>query len=492
MPIVDPTRDSPNVIYEWLGIFPRPALDVCGRLYHKRRRRDEPLERKEELRCRQVREQWKSINATYRPPPTLNPTAILPRGVQILAEDPYDLKLGFPYHSFLEKCDISIDGWNHVVRSILGKFEHCGGARFHFPDANNFEINTLAQNMEYILDNVAEQDISFFRPRGFIMRMDMPGEQEFGLDFMDLYVGRNGGSRADALPHNLMEEIKFAPLDHECIKTSKFDFCAICLASKGPQKKRNLHRDNIRREFFNGTRIVIDPLAVLEDPVTAYKRGWTNWSKQCSDAAAKKPVSTKNDQDKPLPLPRDGKGMPRPVFKDGDDQYTFFKSLDRYLEAKRKSPLSERVFRWPPSKQIFYDRWRGHTTDSVGHSHLFDQWHHSGTRGQKNMWVPWADSMDKRMHAQRQPQIVVPADGIEIIELSRGKSGKTQARKDRDSVVSARALPKLESEIKVEYLRLHDIECEQNYMLSLRSQDSTYNASQCSTWHRSRPNWSGL
>ncbi|KAE9365446.1 hypothetical protein N431DRAFT_387727, partial [Stipitochalara longipes BDJ] len=428
-------------------------LDNCATLYVKRRKVEEPLEEREEQNCRQEIEQWRLFNAAYRLPPHVNPIEILPRGAQILAEDPYDLKLGFPYHSFLEKCDISVLGWTHFTRSILGRFEQCGGPRFHFPHANDFEIHTMAKYIEYILDNVAEQDITFFRPRGLIMRIDMPGEQEFGLDFMDLYVGRYGSRHIDQYPHNLM-----APPDHESIaKSPKPELCKSCKAfTSSPQKRaNNRHRNDIRQKLFNGTRIVIDPLAVLEDPNTAYKRGWTNWIKQCADAKEKKPRAPKDDEhralgeDEPLTLPGSKEDKPYPVLKGEDDQLEYFKTLDTYFEARRTRPLSERVFRWPPSKQLFYDRWRGHTGDPVLQPRLGLAHRHA------HEWVPWADSMDKRMHVQSQPQTVVPADGIGIMELHRGKSGTEHARTDKVSVRSAKALPRLQSEFKAVYLQVH-------------------------------------
>ncbi|KAN0089485.1 hypothetical protein V8E51_019745 [Hyaloscypha variabilis] len=427
------------------------SWDKCATGYLKRRKVEEILEEVVEGKCRQEREQWRLSNATYRRPPHLNPTEVLPRGMQILAEDPYDLKKGFPYHPILESCDISIADWSRVIQSILGKFECCGGPRFHFPHAYDFEIHTLAKNIEYILDDVAEQDVSFFRPRGFIMRMDMPGEQEFGLDFMDLYVGRNGGRYNEPpypLPHNLKPITELAPWVHgreRCEPGESLVLCVICDIPLRERKEKLYvdHRKDIRQKVFNGTRIVLDPLTVLEDPEMAYKHGWTNWIQQCANAK-QKPSTSKDEHP--------------PVLNDSEHEWDYFKALDMYYDAIRTRPLSERVFRWPPSKQIFYDRWRGYTSDAAART--------GRTLAHRRWWVPWADSMDKRMHAQKQPQTVLPTDGIEVMELLRAKRGSKSARMDKYSQRSAKALPILQSELKSAYLRVHKAKCEKRFEVS--------------------------
>jgi hypothetical protein len=70
------------------------------------------------------------------------------------------------------------------------------------------------------------------------------------------------------------------------------------------------------------------------------------------------------------------------------------------------------------------------------------------------------------MHAQKQPQTVLPADGIEVMELLRAKRGSKSARMDKYSQRSAKALPVLQSELKSAYLRVHKAKCEKRFEVS--------------------------
>ena len=131
------------------------------------------------------------------------------------------------------------------------------------------------------------------------MRIDMPGEQKFGLDFMDLYYQGTGNRKTFNVAQGM------AGISH-----------------KGKMKKgkpRKLMK--VREKMFKGTRIVIDLLSVLDDKTLYEQRGWLQWDKQ--SAAAKK-SRLENPTENQLPV---------------DNEPWHFSQI----------PVSNRVDHWPPS-----------------------------------------------------------------------------------------------------------------------------------------------
>jgi hypothetical protein len=341
-------------------------------------------------------------------PATVNPSQAvktLPRGLQILAFETDNLTLGFPYPRALKKLGIWKEHWYCFVRDII-------------PPLQNTFRHTIAKHIETILDRVAEQDVALFRPKGLIMRMDMPGEQKFGLDFMDLYhSGFLGLNHVDNLSGAGTTDADYE--ERRNLGAIPFNF-----------KASKSHLYHLRREFYEGTRIVIDPLTILDDPEAAYKRGWTNWIEQCKKAKEAEPrdevnprpswiqelVWTASKHRFQTPID-DGAYDHYEVARNGPyvdifDNYPELKVLEDYCETLRQRPISERVFRWPPSKQLYYDRWRGHTAS---------QWDFKrGGHIAQLDWLPYEDSMDKRMRTQWYRLCVVPADEIEVTVMEEG------------------------------------------------------------------------
>jgi hypothetical protein len=371
----------------------------------------EERQEQNEVACRERSEREEIKRLQYKPHGLWDPRATIGTGVQILAESSDDLEQGFkfPYWPLLGVFDISWCDWERVAMEILGNFKNdsevCGGGRFHHRRMHNYRIHTIAKNIEYVLDNVAEQDKAFFRPRGLIMRMDMPGEQKFGLDLMDLYYG----SSRYGLPRKLHRIAMDSSSSMNCLypNCSSMDclhtlgasrYCSVC-------RRLPMHVRHIRKKFFRGTRIVISPLTILEDPNVAYRHGWTNWIQQCEAANANKST------EEPAPILNlvALSGLPTEEINRVEDEY--FEALDAYFQPLMKRPLSERIFRWPPSKQIYYDRWRGHSDIYLRRVRVYPKGH--AKRRYLPLWIPWEDSMDKRMKTQWTPKCVVPADDFE-------------------------------------------------------------------------------
>ncbi|EHL03474.1 hypothetical protein M7I_0416 [Glarea lozoyensis 74030] len=113
--------------------------------------------------------------------------------------------------------------------------------------------------------------------KGLIMRIDMPGEEKFGLDFMDLY--------------------------YEGIRNRKTYNVGQSLIGKGHKgvMKRGQLKDlaRVREKMFRGTRIVLDPLTVVDNKTLYEQRGWLQWDKQ--SAAAERSLLKKMAEDK-LPV----------------------------------------------------------------------------------------------------------------------------------------------------------------------------------------------
>jgi hypothetical protein len=427
------------------------------KFFKKDKQKEIEEEKTWEARCREAREREESRRAQYRPLSYTHPQDMFPRGLQILAEENDNLREGFkfPYPRALAKCDITLSDWERIGGEIIGKFEPCGGGRFHYPQMSNFEINTIAKNIESVLDNVAELDVTFFRPRGLIMRMDMPGEQKFGLDDMDLYFGSS--SRVENHPIHSMRKFGGETVHSRYCQNWRWNICVECtrspkyfvdwlLANRAYRLTRSNrpHLRAVRRRFFGGTRIVIESLTVLQDSEKAHHHGWTHWIQQCKDAKATMP----REDDKPMPILDDAKAIKG-----------YVAALEAYFEPMLERPISERVFRWPPSKQIYYDRWRGHTdVTNMKVEVKFGKY--------LPRWIPWEDSMDKRMDTQWTPKCVVPADEIEVIVMERECVPKDRCppKKQNPKMIGNRArhytrderrFPALLSEIEAALVRMH-------------------------------------
>lgn len=100
----------------------------------------------------------------------------IPRGLQVICLDTDKLIRGFRYPPVLLAYGISKTEWEGFSASLQM--------------AALAETN-IAFAVEGICDMASRWDKDFFRPRGLLMRLDMPGEEKYGIDFMDLFYTRN-------------------------------------------------------------------------------------------------------------------------------------------------------------------------------------------------------------------------------------------------------------------------------------------------------------
>ncbi len=273
----------------------------------------------------------------------LNTILLIPRGIQIMAKNSNYLEKGFHYPKELQACNITQNEWNAFCHGFTApiRSKHKKANRPMMP----FEI-------ENMLDLVANWDIRFFRPKGFVVRLDMPGEQKYGLDFMDLHHWRAG--------RKCWDNVLFSGKGQTGVTMMR--------------KHSNHHHRRIRRRYFNHPRIVIDSIEMLVNG-RAQERGWTNWIRACTDSWEALNVRREVDCNEP----------------------------SHYAKFERRKD------RWPASKHLFADRFRG--SDAVDRK---------GSGPPSIKFIPDPDSMDQRGGTVLCPKAVVACDDIYHTTLKRG------------------------------------------------------------------------
>lgn len=285
----------------------------------------------------------------------------LSRGLQIGAVYHIQLSYGFPFPKYLETHGVTTQNWATFMEAICQPIALWDESfRGH------------AYELESILDIVSRWDSEWFRKKGLVLRMDMPGEERYGLDFMDLYnesIDRES-SRLSTKYEN----------PHK--KTYNVAAGTAGVILKGKMKEANPKElKAVRKSMFESTRLVIDLISVLDNQSLYEKHGWARWDKQC--AHAKKAL---------LNLPKE-----KPVVVDNEPWD--FKELE---PPTRKD-------RWPPSKHFNYERYRGRvytwvtytTSYSIGHSITIAHFH--------RFWLPDRDSMDQRQQGE---DGIIPCDEL--------------------------------------------------------------------------------
>ena len=233
----------------------------------------------------------------------------------------------------------------------------------------------------------------------------VPGERKFGLELMDIYHAR--------FSHGHIDNISGV------IRTKRRHF------GVKMKKGRRGHLKHMTRKGFHSTRIVLDAISVLSNADKAQKRGWTNWNRQCERAQqaleASLPVSkliNERKSAKSAPItsyPKVGRHdapkaylhsweWPAATWKYILEQILTWSSSSAWGGTRRKD-------RWPPSKHLYYERFRGTTTEYLSG----DTW--------VRYFTPDADSMDQRGGMWKCSYIVVPCDEIKDKDLPLMKGG---------------------------------------------------------------------
>lgn len=251
--------------------------------------------------------------------PKQTPAQAFPRGIQIMAKNTHTLEWGFPYPKELSPFGITKDDWASFCSKLTEPLAK----------------QKIAYAVDAILDICSEEDVKFFRPKGFIMRLDMPGEEQYGLDIMDIYHPQLGSVHTDnftTMPPHSKEHSGAIKHKHHVRERTK-------------DKK---HLETLREKAFRSTRLIIDPIIVLKDPQLATQRGWARWiiaSNQAQKLANEAPP--KRMDNKPV---SNTFCSPAPCF---------LRALLTLRPIEWYGYFPARWDRWPPSKHLYYDRFRG-------------------------------------------------------------------------------------------------------------------------------------
>lgn len=165
-----------------------------------------------------------------------------------MAKNTDSLNRGFPYPKELAPFGISKEDWAIFCAKLAGPLAK----------------RNIAYAIEEVLDICAEEDVKFFRPKGFIMRLDMPGEEHYGLDIMDIYHAQLGRVHTDNFTTS-------PPISKEYSGAIKHKH------NTRERSKDRKHLESLRKKAFKSTRLLLDPIVVLKDAHLATQRGWARW-----------------------------------------------------------------------------------------------------------------------------------------------------------------------------------------------------------------------
>jgi hypothetical protein len=256
------------------------------------------------------------INSGALPSPTIR----LPRGLIILSKKQLLIRSfhrGFEYpKAVLSRYHISKDDWATFCRAVTAPLRRHKQLYPSVWSLGHPWVWSMLKNkksylqircaIDDVLDVVAEWDQNYFRPRGLIMRMDMPGEAKYGLTFMDIAHKRHIDNCSGVLSRKVQsyEDGRYHKLS-----------------------RKHRHLSRILEMGYCHTRIVIDDIDVLQNKKLSEERGWTEWERMCRQARSK-----------PAAAP------------------------DAAIRAKSGTRFDSR---WPHGKKLFYERYRG---EAHGHS----------------------------------------------------------------------------------------------------------------------------
>lgn len=169
------------------------------------------------------------------------PLVGIPRGLQVIPTHGH-----FRFPRSLLAYGVTQNDWIALCHALMSEIQAEGRTAFA---------------VEGMCDVAAYWDSKCFRPKGLIMRLDMPGEVKFGLDFMDL---TSDGRHVKNLGHMMAGTITE--------KRRKFRY-------------RSFIWPKVRTQASASIRLVFDPISVLNDSKLSHERGWSNWSIACAYAA---------------------------------------------------------------------------------------------------------------------------------------------------------------------------------------------------------------
>lgn len=212
---------------------------------------------------------------------------------------------GFPYPPGLAAYDILEEDWNkfttHLITLISphSKWVKNIPIRLVPPFGVRDEKLDFQKSLSKVFEYVRASQNKLFRPKGLLMRVDIPGEG-VGMESMDLYHR----SHVDHLSNTagaLASETNAAPTaDGEEIDTTTEEAVAhgnVAQTPLYPNRARDKTLENARKKqqrtlghlnsaqdkMSKRIRIVMEPVTVLDNPERSEKNGWNAWIRHCDN-----------------------------------------------------------------------------------------------------------------------------------------------------------------------------------------------------------------
>jgi len=272
---------------------------------------------------------------------TTSPIGILPRGLIV----PQQLGVWEFPEEILPIFNVHTREWAYFCGSLRMKL---AGAKVVLNSDSIGDIERRkAHGIEDVCDIVAAWGRQYFWPRGLLIRVDAPGEAKYGLTNMDIYHKKHIDNASGILSRRVA--------NFENGKTNKFS-------------RKEKHILEVLEDGYMCTRLVLDEVAVLDNLQLAEERGWISWFKSCEKARKLYTPPSQLQNSLSMRLDNDV----------------------RNIESTAPEPLKRRN-RWPASKHLFFDRFKGtEFCVPVGSGDYYSP--HSG----RCRWQPDPDSMDQR------------------------------------------------------------------------------------------------
>lgn len=253
---------------------------------------------------------------------TTRPSAIIPSstkpyqtGIQVPSQG--RITDGFPYPPGLAAYEILEEDWNKFTAHLASlispqrkKKKKKSPIRMVLPfggRGGKSEKLDFQKSLSKVFEYVRASQNNLFRPKGLLMRVDIP-EEGLGMEFMDLYheghvdhLSDTWGIEAreansgpiDFTGEEVVAHAKVAatpPQPNKAqIKASKVQAKASRVQDKTLEKARKQqlkalgHLNNAQKKMSQRIRIVIEPITVLDNVERSEKNGWTPWIRHCDN-----------------------------------------------------------------------------------------------------------------------------------------------------------------------------------------------------------------
>ncbi|KFY62642.1 hypothetical protein V496_04472 [Pseudogymnoascus sp. VKM F-4515 (FW-2607)] len=268
--------------------------------------------------------------AAIIPPPAGKPYQT---GIQVPSQD--RLADGFPYPPGLATYEILEADWNKFTAHLVSLIDPPSKKKKKTPIRMVLPFGgggggggggkvDFQKSLSKVFEFVRASQNSLFRPKGLLVRVDIP-EEGAGMEFMDLYHEGNvlsnaqgaessnanaapgaDGKEVNATAEEIIADANVAETPLQPSKADKISKAQVkfnktqdkinkaqkkidkakdkTLGKVSKQERRVLgHLDSAQKKMSNRIRIVIEPITVLDNAERSEKNGWTAWIRHCDN-----------------------------------------------------------------------------------------------------------------------------------------------------------------------------------------------------------------